>query len=175
METFSKRLKKAMNLRGLKQTDLVKKTGINKGALSCYLKGTYEPKQKNIHLLANALNVSEGWLMGFETSIESKIDIDKIIENVSNKTNIDKDYIYKRYKSSIFSTGELELTEKNLENLLINDLIFFEELEDDYYESLTKKDAVLMIINKALEKMNYTDLKNIENDLRKKFPDKFDF
>lgn len=34
MGTTSKRIQKAMELRGLKQTDLVEKTGISKGALS---------------------------------------------------------------------------------------------------------------------------------------------
>jgi transcriptional regulator with XRE-family HTH domain len=64
MSLFSERLKLAMDIMGMKQVDLVEKTGINKGALSCYLSGKYAPKQDNTHLLAKALNVDEGWLMG---------------------------------------------------------------------------------------------------------------
>ena len=47
MGTTSKRIQKAMELRGLKQTDLVEKTGISKGALSSYISGRYIPKQNN--------------------------------------------------------------------------------------------------------------------------------
>lgn len=70
MATISERLKQIMELRGLKPADLVKQTGINKGALSCYLKGKYAPKQNNIYLLAKALNVSEPWLMGADVPME---------------------------------------------------------------------------------------------------------
>ena len=66
MKTTAERLKMAMELRGMKQVDLVERTGINKGALSSYLSGRYEPKQNNLHALATALSVNEAWLMGYE-------------------------------------------------------------------------------------------------------------
>ena len=59
-----------MTLRGYKQVDLVEKTGINKGALSCYISGKYKPKQNNIFLLAKALDVNEAWLMGIDGPME---------------------------------------------------------------------------------------------------------
>ena len=46
MKTTSERIKKGMDLRNLKQADLVKMTGISKGALSSYISGRYIPKQK---------------------------------------------------------------------------------------------------------------------------------
>ena len=55
MKTLADRLKEGMTIRGLRQADVVEKTGINKGALSSYLSGRYEPKQNNIFLLAQAL------------------------------------------------------------------------------------------------------------------------
>lgn len=64
MDTISNRIKYAMKLLDLKQTDLVSRTGISKGALSSYISGRYVPKQNNIYLIAKALNVSEAWLMG---------------------------------------------------------------------------------------------------------------
>lgn len=70
MATIAERLRKGMELRNLKQVDVIEKTGINKGALSSYLSGKYEPKQNNIHLLAKALNVNEAWLMGHEVPME---------------------------------------------------------------------------------------------------------
>jgi transcriptional regulator with XRE-family HTH domain len=51
---------------GKRQTDLVRETGIDKGAISNYLKGRYEPKQDVVYKLAKALNVSEMWLWGYE-------------------------------------------------------------------------------------------------------------
>lgn len=62
----SERLREAMNDAGKKQADLVRETGIDKGALSSYLSGKYEPKQKAIGALARALGVSEMWLWGYD-------------------------------------------------------------------------------------------------------------
>lgn len=64
MKTIAERIREGMDLRNLKQSDLVEKTGISKGALSSYLSGRYVPKQNNIYLISKALNVSEAWLMG---------------------------------------------------------------------------------------------------------------
>lgn len=50
MDTISKRIKYAMEKLDLKQTDLVSRTGISKGALSSYISGRYVPKQ-NIYTL----------------------------------------------------------------------------------------------------------------------------
>lgn len=62
----AERLREAMNEAGKKQADLVRETGIDKGALSSYLSGKYEPKQKAIGALARALGVSEMWLWGYD-------------------------------------------------------------------------------------------------------------
>lgn len=70
MSKTSDRLKEAMRIRDMKQVDLLARTGINKGAMSSYLAGRYEPKQKNLHALARALNVSEAWLMGLDVPME---------------------------------------------------------------------------------------------------------
>lgn len=69
MESISTRIQKAMDLRGLRQADLVDRTGINKGALSSYISGRYKPKQNNIYLLAKALDVNVEWLMGVDVDV----------------------------------------------------------------------------------------------------------
>ena len=74
MATTAERIKLAMELRGLKQADLIRKTGINSGAMSCYITGRYLPKQNNIYLMAKALNVDEAWLMGKDVPMERKND-----------------------------------------------------------------------------------------------------
>ena len=70
MSTTSQRIQEGLELRGLKQADLVEKTGISKGALSSYISGRYTPKQTNIYLIAKALNVNEAWLMGADVPME---------------------------------------------------------------------------------------------------------
>lgn len=72
MKALSERLKEAMNRINITQAELVKRTGITKGALSSYINGRYEPKQKAIYKLAKALNVNEAWLMGYDVPMERK-------------------------------------------------------------------------------------------------------
>ena len=66
MTVFSKRLKEAMQIRGINQTELCSLTGIPKSAMSQYLSGTFKPKQQRTYLIAKALNVNEAWLMGYD-------------------------------------------------------------------------------------------------------------
>lgn len=70
MATFAKRLRTAIDMRGISQTELAKKTGISKSSISHYLKGDWEGKQDAVYALALALNVSEAWLMGFDAKME---------------------------------------------------------------------------------------------------------
>ena len=64
MGIVAERLNQAMKLRGLKQIDLVTRTGIGKSSISTYLVGSYIPKQTNLYKLANVLEVNPAWLMG---------------------------------------------------------------------------------------------------------------
>ena len=66
VSTTKDRLKVAMNLNGKKQIDLVNETGINRGTISRYLSGKYEPKADTINKLAIALDCSEMWLWGYD-------------------------------------------------------------------------------------------------------------
>lgn len=62
----SDRLREALQASGKKQADLARETGLDKGAISSYLSGRYEPKQRAIALLARALGVAEMWLWGYD-------------------------------------------------------------------------------------------------------------
>ena len=68
--TCADRIKEALNMKGLKQSDLCRLTGIPKSAISQYISGAFEPKQDRIYLLSKALNVSEAWLMGLDVPME---------------------------------------------------------------------------------------------------------
>lgn len=75
MQKFHERLKYAMELSGLTQTDLCKKTNIPKSAMSQYISGAFKPKDKRTYLLAKALNVNEAWLMGYDVPNSEKMAI----------------------------------------------------------------------------------------------------
>jgi transcriptional regulator with XRE-family HTH domain len=72
--TTASRLREAMALRGIKQNELVQASGIDKGAISRYLSGAYEPKSGAISKLAVALDVSEMWLWGYDVPIERTLE-----------------------------------------------------------------------------------------------------
>ena len=68
--TCGERIKQALNIRGMKQSELCEITKIPKSAISQYISGAFEPKQDRVYLIAQALNVSEAWLMGFDVPME---------------------------------------------------------------------------------------------------------
>lgn len=73
------RLKQLMDERGLRQVDILKMcepycekydVKLGKNDLSQYVSGKVEPRQHKLSVLGMALNVSEAWLMGFDTPME---------------------------------------------------------------------------------------------------------
>lgn len=68
--TCAERLQEAMDLRNKKQVDLANETGLSKSSISRYLSGEMEPKNKQTYKLARALDISEQWLWGYDTSME---------------------------------------------------------------------------------------------------------
>lgn len=68
-ESCGKRIEKALSMRNMKQSDLCKLANVPKSSLCLYLKGAYEPKQDRVFKMANVLNVSESWLMGYDVPI----------------------------------------------------------------------------------------------------------
>ena len=87
VDTTSNRLKIAMNNAGMKQADLVRATGIDKGSISHYLKGRYEPKQDVVFALAKALDVSEMWLWGYDCEMKRPVLLDEIEEKPVETAN----------------------------------------------------------------------------------------
>ena len=73
MPTVADRIRLALTLRGLKQADLVRRTGIGKSSICTYLAGDYEPKQKNLQKIAQALQVSADWLRGEDVPMEPEL------------------------------------------------------------------------------------------------------
>ena len=80
VESCSKRLAEALEIRNMKQTDLCKLAKVPKSSLSLYLSGAYEPKQDRIYDMARVLGVSESWLMGYDVPMERQRSSPPIIE-----------------------------------------------------------------------------------------------
>ena len=64
MDVFQERLLEAMSRRGMRASELAKRTGLSKARISQYVNGKFIPKSDAILLIAEALQVSELWLMG---------------------------------------------------------------------------------------------------------------
>lgn len=72
IEPCSVRIRKALAIRNMTQTELCTKAKISKSTLSEYLKGKYEPKQDKVYILAQALNVDPVWLWGYDVPMEKQ-------------------------------------------------------------------------------------------------------
>lgn len=74
-QTCASRIEKALSIKSMSQTELCLKTGIPKSAMSQYVNGSFEPKQDRVKLIADALEVSEAWLMGYDLPMQKELDI----------------------------------------------------------------------------------------------------
>ena len=84
MEKISTRLAEALKTRGMTAAELARKSGVDKGSISNYLKNKFIPKQFAIGAMAKALNVSPAWLMGYDVTMDGEeliqIEFDKLNE-----------------------------------------------------------------------------------------------
>lgn len=76
--TCADRIKEALAMRNMTQADLCRATGIPTSAMSQYCNGTLTPRQKRTKVIADALLVSVGWLMGFD--VPSSGDISNAVQ-----------------------------------------------------------------------------------------------
>ena len=109
MVEFKTRLQEALQVRNMTAADLSRKSGIDKGSLSNYLKGKFIPKQSKIDAMARALNVSPAWLLGYDVDmnkadviVEDSNNIMTIFENLSQE---DKEKV-KDYAVFLLSKSE---------------------------------------------------------------------
>ena len=73
-ETCATRIKKALSIRNMTQTELCAKAKISKSSLSEYLSGKYVPRQDKVFVLAQALNVDPVWLWGYDVPMETQVE-----------------------------------------------------------------------------------------------------
>ena len=83
MKTTAERLREYMDLKGLRQVDILEKckpycdaSGIRltRSDLSQYLSGKVRPRQDKLTILGQGLNISEAWLMGYDVPMERPVE-----------------------------------------------------------------------------------------------------
>ncbi len=96
-ENTATRLQTLMDLRGLKQADILRlaqpycekyKIKLGKSDLSQFVNGKVEPGQWKITILSLALNVSEAWLMGLDVPMEKEIPTPVVEDGLEAKAKL---------------------------------------------------------------------------------------
>ena len=72
LEPCSIRIRKALSIRNMTQSELCARAKISKSTLSEYLNGKYVPRQDKVFILAQALDVDPVWLWGYDVPMEKK-------------------------------------------------------------------------------------------------------
>ncbi len=128
--TFGDKVKQARLAANLSQSELARKTGISERSLYSYERGGIMPRSGNIRKIAEALNVSVGYLLdGDETDTKKNIDKDIFLANVKEEFGYkgvrEAEEVLNR-ASALFAGGELDERSKD---------IFFQSLMEVYLES----------------------------------------
>ena len=132
------RIKKAMTLRGLTQSDIVEKTIIKKSALSQYINGKITPRQNAVEELSKVLNVSEPWLMGYDVPMERNANTAQ--QEPEAPPVVD---------TSVLTPEELAEFNKVTQT---NQLLFFNDIGDDDHDMAVFKNVVIDILLKQRKK-----------------------
>ena len=75
VKNFNERLIEALKIRDIRPVDLATKINASRAIVSQYMSGKFTPNHEKISELAEALNVNEVWLMGYEVPMDEEIEI----------------------------------------------------------------------------------------------------
>lgn len=107
-ESCSQRIARALAYNNMTQSELCRKTEIPKSAMSQYIKGSFEPKQDRIYIIAKVLQVSEAWLMGFDVPMrQTAVETPNGFNPVPN--------MVKKPRLGAISCGDPIMSEQNFE------------------------------------------------------------
>lgn len=123
MNNFNERLKQAMKLKNMTQSELCEKTGIPKSAMSQYVSGAFTPKQERTYLIAKALNVNESWLLGYDDiSMDREPERDHLSTLIQKYDNI-KPIQLKRFPMlGAIACGEPIFADEDREHYIMADM-----------------------------------------------------
>lgn len=115
----AERMREAMVACGMNQTALANATGLDKGAISRYLSGEYEPKSGAVSKMAAALNVSEMWLWGYDVPRERTLEQKKNDQLAELIVRLRKD---ERLYSLVSKLADIEAEQFDLIEKLVSSL-----------------------------------------------------
>lgn len=95
MEKISERIKQALQMFGISQAELCKRTGIPKASISQYISGYVKPKDDRLYLIAKALGVNESWLLGYDVPMDAGFEkrIKAYAEKLANVEHVTDDEV----------------------------------------------------------------------------------
>ena len=85
------RLREALAIRNMKAVDLVEASGVPKSAISFYLAGKSKPKADRLYIIAQVLDVSEAWLLGYDVPMARSLEAKKNDQLVTLVAKMRKD------------------------------------------------------------------------------------
>lgn len=137
--TTAERLQEIMTERGLTQADVLAlakpycnkyNVKMNKSSLSQYCNGKNVPLQDKLFVLALALNVSEGWLMGYDVSKKRMTDAERFEKTADAFNNANPWLPDDKEKSHIAKYHKLNDAFKTRIDNLTDALLSAQEAED---------------------------------------------
>lgn len=169
-KSFVERFNEVVKEKNVSQTELAKRSGITQSSISDWLKGKYLPKQDKVHALADALNVSPSYLMGWddEENSEEPPKREKIImegfEDITDQMVIKKLKTYKFFSSGVGSVDlndyeevEFMLFKETYSDIIKNGYTF--RLYDKNLEPLLHEGDVIVFNEKKLSTWEELDSK----------------
>ena len=114
-DSCANRIKSALSIRGMMQSDLCRITGIPKSAMSQYCSGAIVPRQNRTYLIAKALDVSEAWLMGYDVPME---------RSSSESTNIWLLSFRNNLADALWSTDDADIAAAGLDKNALSEMAY---------------------------------------------------
>ena len=118
---IGKRIKELRNAKGMTQSDLAEKCGLNRNSIYNYEKGKLTPKVVHIEKLAAALDVAAAYLSGYKEDDAApnpfwSVDLEDKLKQVGHGTEWIEDergehYVLLKYPNCVLEVGEWELEE----------------------------------------------------------------
>lgn len=107
VSTTAERLKTIMRRDNLRQVDIVRKTGMQKGTISLYVSGKLNPKQGAIEKMSKTLGVNALWLMGYDVPMTAEKDPEtvrnQVIADITFRMQTDN-----QYKDAVLKLDKLD-------------------------------------------------------------------
>jgi len=151
------RIRQGLAIRGMNQKDLCEKTGIPKSAMSQYCSGAFTPKQDRTTLIAQALDVNEAWLMGYDVPMERDTHKPQLLP--SNVISIDPPTWHQIPILGRISAGLPLYAEEHIEGYTLTDLnggaeYFALRVHGDSMNAIGINDGYIIIVRRQEEVEN---------------------